>query len=499
MSWHAILVKALLWFNDAVLYYFGVLNAFYVLLFLVSLFEVVRFVKRTFFSDYEQILKSEMTWPISILVPARNESRTIVETVRSLLSVHYGQFEVIVINDGSQDDTLQKVVETFDLKRTDRVYRKTLPTSEVRGIYASLEVPNLVVVDKTRGGKADALNAGINASRYPLYCSVDADSIIEENALLRVVKPFMEHPDEMVAVGGIVRIANGCRVRDGRVVQIGLPNRVLPIFQVVEYLRAFLSGRIGWSSLRSLIIISGAFGLYRKSEVVAVGGYDRWSQTEDLELVLKLHHRLRREKRRYRIVFVPDPVCWTEVPTKFRVLARQRNRWHRGLVQSLWRHRGMMFHPRYGVIGCVAIPYFVLFELFGPFIEILGYITVPLAYWVGILNLDFFLLFLVFSIFFGIFLSVAAVLLEEISFRRYPGWQHLGVLVLAGVLENFGFRQVLSLFKVKAFWDYLWRRKSWGRMEREGFRPAKAAAATGSAGSGAAGSAGKGSAGGAAR
>jgi len=471
MNWHDILTRVILAFNDWVLYYFGILNAFYVVLFLVSLYEVVRFVKRTFFSDYEQILRSEMTWPISILVPAHNESRTIVETVRSLLSVNYGQFEVIVINDGSTDDTLQKVVRIFDLKRTDRVYRRTLETTEVRGLYASLEIPNLVVVDKVRAGKSDALNAGINVARYPLYCSVDADSIIEDNALLRVVKPFMEHPQEMVAVGGIVRIANGCRVRDGRVVSIGLPHRMLPIFQVVEYLRAFLSGRIGWSTMRSLLIISGAFGLYRKSEVIAVGGYDAWSQTEDLELVLKLHDRLRREKRRYRIVFVPDPVCWTEVPSKFRVLARQRNRWHRGLVQSLWRHRNMMFNPKFGVIGWVAMPYFVLFELFGPFIEILGYITIPLAWWLGILNLDFFLLFLIFSIVFGIFLSVAAVLLEEISFRRYPGWQHLAMLVFGGVLENFGFRQLLSVFKVKAFWDYLWRRRSWGRMEREGFRP----------------------------
>ena len=472
MTARAVLETAVLWFNDFVLYYFATLNVFYIVLFFVSLYEVVRYVKRTFFSDYEQILRSEMTWPISVIVPALNETRSIVETVRSLLSVNYGEFEVIVVNDGSTDDTLQKVVKTFDLKRTDRIYRRTLPTGEVRGLYTSLDIPNLVVVDKVRGGKADALNTGINVSRYPLYCSVDADSIIEDNALLRVVKPFMEHPEEMVAAGGIVRIVNGCKVRDGRVVEIGLPRRMLPIYQVVEYLRAFLSGRIGWSTLRSLLIISGAFGLYRKSEVIAVGGYDLSSQTEDLELVLKLHDHLRTQKRRYRIVFVPDPVCWTEVPSTFRVLARQRNRWHRGLVQSLWRHRNMMFNPKFGIIGWIAMPYFIIFELFGPFIEILGYVTVLLSWLLGVLNLDFFLLFLSFSVFFGVFLSIAAVLLEEISFRRYPGWQHLAMLVLAGVFENLGFRQLLSLFKVKAFWDFLWRRKSWGRMEREGFRPA---------------------------
>ena len=472
MTWMSILVAIVLAFNRWVIYYFGLLNGVYLLLFLVSFFEVMRFVRRTFFSDYEQILKSEMTWPISIVVPAFNEARTIVETVRSLLAVNYGQFEVVVVNDGSADTTLERLVETFELKRTDRIYRRTLPTGPVRGIYASLDHPSLIVVDREWSGKAGALNTGINVSRYPLFCSVDADSIIEENALLRVVKPFMEHPQEMVAAGGIVRIVNGCEVREGRVVRIGLPRKSLPVFQVVEYLRAFLGGRIGWSSLRSLLIISGAFGLYRKSDVIAVGGYDGSSETEDLELVLKLHEHLRKNGRKYRIVFVPDPVCWTEVPSTFRVLARQRNRWHRGLLQSLWRHKRMMLNPDHGVIGMLALPYFLLFETLGPFVEILGYVMVALSYFLGLLNVDFFILFLLLAIFFGVFLSVAAVLLEEISFRRYPGWEHLALLVLAGVLENFGYRQVLALFKVKAFYDFLRRRKAWGRMEREGFRAA---------------------------
>jgi cellulose synthase/poly-beta-1,6-N-acetylglucosamine synthase-like glycosyltransferase len=479
MTWMSILVTVVLAFNRGVIYYFGLLNGVYVVLFLLSFVEVVRFVRRTFFSDYEQILKSEMTWPISIIVPAFNEARSIVETVRSLLAVNYGQFEVVVVNDGSTDGTLERLVEMFELKRTDRIYRRTLPTGPVRGIYASLEHPSLIVVDREWTGKAGALNTGINVSRYPLFCSVDADSIIEEHALLRVVKPFMEHPQEMVAAGGIVRIVNGCEVREGKVVRIGLPKKALPVFQVVEYLRAFLAGRIGWSSLRSLLLISGAFGLYRKSEVIAVGGYDAWSETEDLELVLKLHEHLRRSGRPYRIVFVPDPVCWTEVPTTFRVLARQRNRWHRGMLQSLWRHRGMMLNPKHGVIGLLALPYFLLFETLGPFVEVLGYLMVVLSWLLGLLNFDFFILFLILAVLFGVFLSVAAVLLEEISFRRYPGWEHLAMLVLAGVLENFGYRQVLALFKVKAFYDFLRRRKAWGRMEREGFREATAGPGTG--------------------
>src|SRR5207247_8785487 len=223
-----------------------------------------------------------------------------------LQMINYGEFEIIVINDGSTDGTLQRLREAYELSRVDKVYRRSIDTEPVRAIYGSLEHPNLLVIDKEKGGKSDALNTGINVSRYPLFCSVDADSIIEDNALLRVVKPFMEHPQEMVAAGGIVRIVNGCEVRDGRVLRIGLPKKALPVLQVVEYLRAFLGGRIGWSSLRSLLIISGAFGLYRKSEVIAAGGYDSLSETEDLELVLQLHEHMRRSGRKYPDVFVRD-------------------------------------------------------------------------------------------------------------------------------------------------------------------------------------------------
>jgi cellulose synthase/poly-beta-1,6-N-acetylglucosamine synthase-like glycosyltransferase len=464
-----LLINAIIIFNDFVLAYFLSLNAIYFCLFIISLIEVLRFIKRTFFSDYQQILQSDMTWPISILVPAHNEEKNIVETVRSLQLVNYSEFEIIVVNDDSTDRTLKNLIEAFDLRRLDRVYKRSIPTTPVRGIYGSLTQQNLIVIDKDRGGKSDALNAAINMAKYPLFCSVDADSIIEDNALLRVVKPFMEHPDEMVAVGGIVRIANGCEVHEGRISKIHLPPRAVPIFQVVEYLRAFLTGRIGWSVMRSLLIISGAFGLYKKSEVIEVGGYDPESDTEDLELVVRLHENCRRKKMKYRIVFVPDPVCWTEVPATFQILRRQRSRWHRGLLQSLWRHRRMLLNPKYGVIGMLAFPYFVLFEMMGPFVELIGYVSVPLAWYFGILNTKFFILFFILAVLYGVFLSVAAVLLEEISFRRYPGWLDLARLMLYAVLENFGYRQTLSAFKVKAFYDFLRRRRGWGEMKRRGF------------------------------
>lgn len=469
MNWQLIVARAIEGFNAFVLAYFLMLNVSYMILFLISLREVLHFLRRTFFSDYQQILRSNMTLPITLIVPAHNEEKTIVDTVRSLQMLNYPEFEIIVVNDGSRDETLTRMLAAYELRRVDRVYKRSLPTRSVRALYASPLVPNLTVVDKEGGGKSDALNCGINLSKYPLFCSMDADSVIEDDALLKAVKPFMEWPDETVAVGGIVRCANGCTITDGRVTQIALPKRFLPIFQVVEYLRAFLSGRLGWSALKGLLLISGAFGVYRKSAVVEVGGYDLNTDTEDLELVMALHQVNRAKGRPYRIVFVPDPVCWTEVPGNWRVLRRQRNRWHRGMLQSLSRHRKMLFNPRYGVIGMVVCPYFLIFETMGPFVETLGYISVPLAWVLGLLNTEFFVLFFLLAVAFGVFLSVAAILLEEISYRRYPTWEDLWKLLMCGILENFGFRQLLALFKIQAFWEYLRGLRRWGKLERAGF------------------------------
>jgi cellulose synthase/poly-beta-1,6-N-acetylglucosamine synthase-like glycosyltransferase len=384
--------------------------------------------------------------------------------------INYAEFEIVVVNDGSTDATLRRLIEAFELRRLDKVFQCAIPTEEVRGVWSSRVRPSISVVDKVRGGKSDALNAGINACRYPLFCSIDADSIIEENALLRVVKPFLEHPEETVAAGGIVRVVNGCRVRDGRVVQIELPDRALPVFQVVEYLRAFLSGRVGWSVLQCLLIISGAFGVYRRREVIEVGGYSRETDTEDLDLVIRLHRQMRRKGRPYRIVFVPDPVCWTEVPGRLAMLRRQRARWHRGLVQTMWRNRSILLNPRYGSLGLLGFPHAFLFEMLGPFVEILGYGVVLASMLFGLLDVEFFLLFFAASVVYGVFLSIAAVLLEEISFRRYPGWIDLIKLIVFAVLENFGFRQMLSVFKIKAFYDVVLRRRTWGLMQRAGFR-----------------------------
>lgn len=463
------LAAAVIAFNKFIIVYFTLINLGYVAIFFLSMRSLWKFSRRNFFADYEQIRQSELAPPISLLVPAHNEARTIVESLRSLLQLNYSEYEIVVINDGSTDDTLATLASAFDLRRSDTPLYQQLPCRPVNAVYRSMVHGNLVVLDKVRGGKSDALNAGLNASRYPLFCSIDADSVIEQDALLRLVKPFIESPHETIAAGGIVRVANGCTVTDGRVMSVVLPKSRIAVLQVVEYLRAFLAGRAGWSAARSLLIISGAFGLYRKREIIDIGGYSDETDTEDAELVVRLHKVMSDQNRPYRIVFVPDPVCWTEVPETLKVLTNQRSRWHRGLMQTLWLYRGMMFRRRYGAVGMFGMPWFVAFELMGPVIEILGYVIVPLAWLLGILDRTYLVLFIIVAFVVGALLSVGAVLLEEMAFRRYPRWRDLLRLLAYGFLENFGFRQYMSLVKVKALVEAAWKQRGWGHMERRGF------------------------------
>jgi len=452
-----------------ILYFIGV-NLTYTTLLIISVREILNYMRHERFSDYRLIVQSELTPPVSILAPAFNEEATVIQSVKSLLKLNYGKYEVIVINDGSKDHTLERLIDEFRMAKSKEAYDAKIDARAVRGIYKSAEPEyrNLIVVDKHNGGKADALNVGINVAHYEYICCIDADSILEDDALQKVMKPFMED-DHVVAVGGIVRIANGCQVVNGRVVKVGLSDHLIPIFQVVEYFRAFLSGRMSWQSLNGLLIISGAFGLFRRSAVLEVGGYKHDSVGEDMELVVRLHRIKREQRRRYRVVFVPDPVCWTEAPDTLKVLSRQRNRWHRGLLDTMLIHRKMLLNPRYGVIGMAAMPYFVLVELLGPVFEFFGYIAMMFLLFIGALNTQITLLFFIVALLYGVMYSVGAVLLEELSFQRYPNPRDLALLLSFGVLENFGYRQLTAWWRVRAFWDYFRGKNAWGSMQRKGF------------------------------
>jgi len=459
-------------FNYFIIYYVLVINFIYFIQLILAAFNLSDYVKKIRYSDYKKYITSDNMIPISILVPAYNEQETIVENIKSLISLNYPKFEVIVINDGSKDETLNRVIQEFDLKEVHQPVRYRINTNKIRGIYKNLDIPNLIVVDKENGGKADALNAGINISNYPIVTSIDADSILESDSLVRVVMPFIEDK-KTIAVGGIVRIANGSVVKRGRVVDIGLPKSRVAMFQIVEYLRAFLTGRVGWDAVNSLLIVSGAFGAFKKDAVIEVGGYAKNTIGEDMELIVKMHDYFLRNKRKYRIKFVPDPVCWTQAPETLKDLRSQRRRWHIGLMDSLLKYKRMFFNPRYKQIGLIAVPYFWLFEMMGPVIEIIGYVMIPLAYIFGLLNLKYFLLFFAASILYGILLSLGAILLEEYTFNKYPTLKQLMKLSLYGVLENFGYRQLTTLYRIEGIVKFRKMKHSWGKIKRVSFQNQK--------------------------
>jgi len=409
--------------------------------------------------------------PIALLAPAYNEAATIAESIQSLLSLQYPSFEVVVINDGSSDATLQVLIDTFELRPVQRHLELAIAHQPIREVYGAAHQPRLIVVDKENGGKADALNAGINVSRAPIFCSMDADSLLEPDALLRAVRPFVEDPERTVAVGGTVRVANGCRIADGRVLDVGLPRNFLALLQTVEYLRAFLMARLAWSRINTLTIISGAFGLFRRSRVIEVGGYTRGTVGEDMELVVKLHRLMRDKRLPYRIAFVPEPVCWTEVPEDFRVLGRQRARWHRGALETFERHWDVLLKPRYGRVAVVGFGYILLVDVLGPVVDLLGYVLIPLFWLSGVLVVEYMLAFIAVSFTFGVVISVGALALEESELRRFPRARDLMILTLVAVIENFGYRQLNSLWRLRGVWQYLRRSQSWGTMTRKGFSP----------------------------
>jgi cellulose synthase/poly-beta-1,6-N-acetylglucosamine synthase-like glycosyltransferase len=463
-----VLARGILAFEIFVVLYFLVLNSSYLLLSFAAYLQLRQHRRRWTPRALGAVMRSPATPGISIVVPACNEALTVVDSVRSLLMLNYPRVEVVVVNDGSTDETLERLVGAFDLVRAPATFVTVLPTRSITGVYKSLSNRDLVILDKEQGGKADALNAGINVARHPLVCVMDADSLLEPHSLSRMVLPFLEDSNT-VAVGGIVRISNGCTVESGRIVEVKLSRNPWARFQVVEYLRGFLAGRVAWSLLNGLLVVSGAFGLFRRDALVESGGFRGDTVTEDMELIVRLHHWCGQRGERCRVVFQPDPVCWTEVPESLRVLEQQRNRWQRGMLQVLGRHRKMMLNPRYGSVGLLSLPYHLIFEAFGPLVEVSGYVVVVLALWFGLLDWQFARLFFLAAVVYGSMISLAAVLLEEMSFRRYPRVRDLLTLTLYGCLENFGYRQLTSWWRIVGLVDFARRRHHWGVMTRRGF------------------------------
>jgi cellulose synthase/poly-beta-1,6-N-acetylglucosamine synthase-like glycosyltransferase len=387
--------------------------------------------------------------------------------LRSLLNLDYPCLEVIVVNDGSTDGTLQELRRAYDLRPTRLLYIPEIPTAPVRGIYRSASEARLLVVDKeSRGSKADAINAGLNAATSPYVCIVDADSILENDALLRIMAGVFSDPTKVVAAGGIVRVLNGCQLEQGHIKEVHLPKRAIEVLQVIEYLRAFLIGREAWAEFNMLPIISGAFGIFRRDLVNRVGGFRAEAVGEDIDLVVRMHRRLQEENKEYHINFIPDPTCWTEVPSDLKSLARQRARWQKGLLDTLWPNRDMLFRFRYGRVGWFTLPYMWLFELGAPVVEILGYCTIVAAAFAGVLSKEFFLQFLLFGYVFATLISIGAVLLEEMTYRRYSEWQEVARLLIYCLFEHFPYRQMTMFWRLRGLWQYLRGDLKWGDMKR---------------------------------
>lgn len=457
--------------NHILFWYYLASNFAYLIMLVVALKTSAAHQRRLESHRLNWIADTPLAPPITLIAPAHNEEASIRVAVRSLLELDYPELEIIVVNDGSDDRTLEELREEFCLRPVRAVYVAEMKSALVRGLYRSRVDSRLLVIDKEPGGsKADAVNAGLNAATSPYVCVVDADSMLERDALLRIMLPILADPKRVVAVGGIIRVLNGSEISRGHLQRVRLPRKSIEVVQVIEYLRAFLIGREAWGQGNMLMIISGAFGVFRTDLIRAIGGYRTNAIGEDFDLVARLHRHLLDKKADYRIHFVPDPMCWTEVPSDLKSLGRQRARWHKGLLDALLLTRGMLFRPRYGRVGFFALPYLWLFEFGAPIIEILGIITIGAAAALGALSRGFFLQFLLFGYAFATVISIGSVLQEEITYKRYNDWQDVVRLVSYCFLEHFPYRQMHMFWRLQGIWQYLRGDLVWAPLKRKGMQ-----------------------------
>lgn len=481
--------------------YFLMFNTINLFFLTIAFSDVRRGVISRGYEGFDIAMTSPFTPPLSVLVPAYNEDKTIVESIKSLIKLKFPRLEIVIINDGSSDATLEVLKKAFNMRRTDIDYIERISTARVRACFSSHadlpeHISRFIVIDKKNGGKADALNAGINASFCPYFVSIDADSIIDEAALLQAFRSILDHQD-IVAIGGQVAIVNSSHVEDGKVIEPRLSKKWIVRFQIVEYIRSFTMGRTALSRLKSILIISGVFGIFNKELVMKTGGYltkfidskvareytgeKVETVCEDMEIIVRMQRYIKEKGLNKRIAYVPHPLAWTEAPEDFDSLSKQRNRWHRGLIETMIYHRKMLFNKNYGRVGLFAFPYFFLFELCGAPIEFLGYLTLPLLFYLDNLNMTYLYLFTVVSIIYGIFLSVLSVVMSAWpqktsetdttgkSLIYYNGIKEIVILGIAAIFENLGYRQMTVWWRIKATLDFIKGKKGWEKFERKGF------------------------------
>lgn len=457
--------------SNGIFYYALLVYISYILLAILSAYEMRFYKKKNSFVNYNTILSSPLSPSISIIAPAYNEQNTIVENIRSLVSLYYNDFEVIIVNDGSKDDSMQLMIDSFDLIKVEYAIDYKINCKEILGVYKSKNKAynKLLVVDKKNGGKADALNAGINISMKDIIACIDVDCILESEALLKMVKPFLEEKTKVIATGGVIRIANNCEIEHGRITKIQLPDNWLARMQVLEYFRAFLVGRMAWSRLNGLLLVSGALGLFDRKIVIACGGYNHETVGEDMELVVRMRKHMAERDEKYKVVYVPDPLCWTEAPSDTTVLGRQRNRWMRGTIETMITHQNLFFNPKYKLLGVLSYPYWFFFEWMAPIIESLGIIFAIFLGLMGYISFPFFFTMLLLVFMFSYTYSSFSILYEEISYHQYKNKRDILRLFLSAIIEPFVYHELNLWWSLKGNFDFLTGKKSWGEMTRKGF------------------------------
>ncbi len=445
----------------------------YIVLTIVSAFETVEYLKKNSFVNYTEILSSTISPTISIIAPAYNESLNIVENVRSLLSSHYVRYDVIIVNDGSKDDSLERLIKAYDLIRVDYLINEQIKVKPLQaGVFKSTNpaFEKLTVVDKENGGKADALNVGLNISKSDYVACIDVDCLLLEDALQKMIKPFLEITDsKVIATGGVIRIANSCTIKDGKLLDVNFPKKLIERAQTLEYIRAFLLGRMAWSRLNGLLVISGAFGLFDKKIAIEVGGYDTNTVGEDMEIIVRMRRHMEEIGEKYKVAYIPDPLCWTEAPDNYKIFVSQRNRWTRGTIEVLRKHRKIAFNWNYGSFGMLSYPYWLFFERFAPVIEFIGILYFGMLVVIDVVRWEYALAFFILGYVFAVTFSLVAIFSEELSYHQYKKKGTGFKLVLISFLEPIILHPFVLYAAIRGNMDYYFnKKKKWGEMTRKG-------------------------------
>lgn len=416
---------------------------------------------------YHGEIEHEFFLPVTIIVPAYNEEVTVADTVRSLLMMDYRLYEIVVVDDGSSDKTTQVLIDTFQLLKVERPINRQIPCQRERGIYEGVvNGISITLVQKKNGGKADALNMGINMANFPYFICMDADSVLQRDSLRNIVRPILEE-DNIIAVGGLVRISNCAVLNQGKLVEYHMPWNPIVGMQILEYDRSFMASRILMDKYNGNLIISGAFGLFHKETVCNVGGYDASTMGEDMELVVKLHAFCRINKIPYGIRYAPDAICWSQCPSSIGDLRKQRRRWYLGLFQCLLKHRKMFFSAEFGMVGNISFLYYLLYELLSPMIEIFGIFTIVLAYFVNLINVPFMVMFFLIYAVYGAILTITAFFARIYTQNIKLSFMDVIKAIYLCVAESVFFRFIQTFTRMTAFIGYKKKRNAWGHIKRQ--------------------------------